>query len=509
MAAAQDMTSHALHAFTVTVGVAGGDLSFTITTDNVKVAKELCDTAVEITKELCDTAVEITKELSGTAVEITKELGDTAATLGTIYVFYKLAIPVVDAVIDKVFDGERDDQEVREIRPGSLHVLLRCFTDKRFLEVLADYESGRIKERLQKEFSLVGIEVEGLKVEIENMEEVEKIKAAINKRKSKRTTASTPSQRNRLAADLEHGLRLMDTAGDTKAKVEHGDFDYPKFLPTIVKILQFIENSTGVSKSEEFIKTKLESWKNVEINIGVTGGSGVGKSSFINAIRRLADDDDGAAETGVTEKIRVATVYPHPTNDKIKFWDLPSIGTANYPDFEIYCKQVGLVKCDIFLILTARRFTANDLLLAKKVNSMKKSFFLVRTNIDQDVHNRRRKETSNEKAILNDIRKDCLENLESFGASDGVVFLISNHYPAKWDFARLTQAILDVLPADQKQSLTLSLDVSTSNSKDILKRKVEVLRGNYKEMSTFLQVTICQKQFKPHSMTFKVNIARN
>jgi hypothetical protein len=40
---------------------------------------------------------------------------------------------------------------LHDIKPGSLHVLLCCFTDERFLEVLADYESGRIKERLQKE----------------------------------------------------------------------------------------------------------------------------------------------------------------------------------------------------------------------------------------------------------------------------------------------------------------------------------------------------------------------
>jgi hypothetical protein len=145
MAAAQDMTSHALQA------TVGGDLSIILTTDNVEVAKELC----------------------GTAVKITKELRGTVVTLGVIYVFYKLATPVVDAVIDKVFGGgERDDQEVRGIRPGSLHVLLHCFTDERFLEVLADYESGGIRERLRKELSLVGIEVEGLKVEIENMEEV-------------------------------------------------------------------------------------------------------------------------------------------------------------------------------------------------------------------------------------------------------------------------------------------------------------------------------------------------
>ena len=91
--------------------------------------------------------------------------------------------PLIDAAIAKVLGGsERDDQEVLEIRPGSLHILLHCFTDERFLEVFADYESGRITKRLQKEFLEVGIEVEGLKVEIENMEEVENTRAAINKR---------------------------------------------------------------------------------------------------------------------------------------------------------------------------------------------------------------------------------------------------------------------------------------------------------------------------------------
>ncbi|CAB4043133.1 Hypothetical predicted protein, partial [Paramuricea clavata] len=215
---------------------AGGNFFFIITTDNVEVAKELCDTAVKITKEL-----------RGTAVEITKELSRTAVTLGTIYAFYKLAIPAVDAVIDKVFGGsERDDQEVREIKPGSLHVLLRCFTDERFLEVLADYKSGGIKERLQKELSLVGIEVKGLKVEIENMEEVEKIIAAIHKRKSMLTTVSTPRKRNRVAKKhiLEHRETLIDAAGNAKAEVKHEDSHFPKSLPNMSKAIShggFIE----------------------------------------------------------------------------------------------------------------------------------------------------------------------------------------------------------------------------------------------------------------------------
>jgi hypothetical protein len=40
----------------------------------------------------------------------------------------------------------------------------------------------------------------------------------------------------------------------------------------------------------------------------------------------MKDDDEGAAKTGVTETTSEEAVYPHPINNKIKFWDLPGIG---------------------------------------------------------------------------------------------------------------------------------------------------------------------------------------
>jgi hypothetical protein len=55
-------------------------------------------------------------------------------------------------------------------------------TDNRFLEVWRYYESGKMKERLQEEFSQSGIEVEGLKIEIENLEKVNETKRAIESR---------------------------------------------------------------------------------------------------------------------------------------------------------------------------------------------------------------------------------------------------------------------------------------------------------------------------------------
>ena len=50
------------------------------------------------------------------------------------------------------------------------------------------------------------------------------------------------------------------------------------------EIKEYIKRN-GVSGIDEFFKVQLERWKEVEVNIGITGCSGVGKSSFINAIR--------------------------------------------------------------------------------------------------------------------------------------------------------------------------------------------------------------------------------
>ena len=52
----------------------------------------------------------------------------------------------------------------------------------------------------------------------------------------------------------------------------------------------------GVEGCRQYFKDKQDEWKTIPLNIAVIGNSGVGKSSFINAIRGLTADDEGAAE---------------------------------------------------------------------------------------------------------------------------------------------------------------------------------------------------------------------
>ncbi|XP_028403132.1 interferon-induced very large GTPase 1-like [Dendronephthya gigantea] len=110
----------------------------------------------------------------------------TVVTLGGIYAYYKYKSRELELqykqAVNNGLGGENEDSDVEDIQPGCLHVLLRCFTDERFLQVLEDFRTGKTKERLKKEFSNIGIETEGLVVEIENIEEVEERAKAIRRK---------------------------------------------------------------------------------------------------------------------------------------------------------------------------------------------------------------------------------------------------------------------------------------------------------------------------------------
>lgn len=123
----------------------------------------------------------ISINISGSTEEV-HILCNTAVTLGAIYSGNVVATSIERAIRKAFGDTERDHQEVREIKAGPLPVVLRCFTDTRFLEVLKDYESGRIKERLTKEFLDIGIKIKGLEVKIENLKDVKERQTAMENR---------------------------------------------------------------------------------------------------------------------------------------------------------------------------------------------------------------------------------------------------------------------------------------------------------------------------------------
>ena len=145
---------------------------------------------------------------------------------------------------------------------------------------------------------------------------------------------------------------------------------------------------------------------------------------------------------------------------------------------ETYVQKVQLEKYHAYLIVTTSRFTKYDSLLAEKIRSMKKSFFFVRCKIDVDVKSESRKQSFKEEATLMKVRRNCSKNLGDLLSNQEGIFLINNHEPDKWDFARLTEAILDALNRFQRETLTLSLGMAITRSSDkIFQRKVDVLKA--------------------------------
>ncbi|XP_028412210.1 uncharacterized protein LOC114535035 [Dendronephthya gigantea] len=140
-------------------------------------------------------------------------------SLGAIYAGYKLIARKMDGAVDKGLGGERDDQDVRDIKPKCLHVILHCFTDKRFLEVLEDFKSGGMKERLRREFFNIGIETEGLTVEIENIEEVEERAADIKKSNIGKDDGSHGQQDNASDLNLEKSECSSDSLREYDEKM--------------------------------------------------------------------------------------------------------------------------------------------------------------------------------------------------------------------------------------------------------------------------------------------------
>ena len=247
----------------------------------------------------------------------------TVTTLGALYLGYKSIRFIMETAVKKGLGGERADQEVRDIEPGSLHVRLHCFTDKRFLEVLADYESGKMKERLQEEFSQVGIKVKGMRVEIENMVEVNRTKEAIKIRNLCKDVESTDEGDGQDDKNKSYVAVMKPIPDDESALIEeatslgllgpNASFEKPR-----AKLLACIHNSMKIQRSFN------------HVSILLVGTVGVGKLATVNHLWGI----DLASETrSETRSVKEFVIH------------------SDDPEYEVAGLSLGLVDTSGFFSL--------------------------------------------------------------------------------------------------------------------------------------------------------------
>ncbi|XP_074927296.1 interferon-inducible GTPase 5-like [Chelonoidis abingdonii] len=222
------------------------------------------------------------------------------------------------------------------------------------------------------------------------------------------------------------------------------------------------------------IVESLEDLEKAQLHIAVTGESGSGKSSFVNAIRGLRDDDEGAAATGVVETTTEPTPYPHPKHPNVTLWDLPGIGT---PDFQshTYLERVGFPRFDFFILIASERFRASHVQLAQEIQKMGKRFYFVRSKVDADLYaaRKRRPVSYSEHGVLTQIRDDCCRRLLAEGVPSPTVFLLSSWELGSYDFLALEETLEKELPAHKRRAFLLALP---NLSLSILQKKKEAMQ---------------------------------
>lgn len=233
----------------------------------------------------------------------------------------------------------------------------------------------------------------------------------------------------------------------------------------------------GPASAATKIQEYLEQQKNTPLNIGITGDSGSGKSTFVNAFRGVDDMDDAAAPTGCVETTMEVTAYPHPSYPNVTLWDLPGIGTTNFPADE-YLKLVGFEKFDFFIIISATRFRENDVKLAKEIQRMGKKFYFVRSKIDSTLQDEERsKREFDALSTLAQIRENCFQGLQKQGVVSPQVFLVSSFDLHLYDFHQLEKTLERELPAHKKNVLLLAMP---NISCEIISKKKDALHVEIK-----------------------------
>ena len=101
-------------------------------------------------------------------------LGVGALSLGAYYLSRRR--PVENAIrngLENRNEAGVVDPEVRNIEEGSILVELHCHSEHSFIKFVEDFEAGKVKRRLEEEFTKIGFQEE-LRVTIENADEVYK-----------------------------------------------------------------------------------------------------------------------------------------------------------------------------------------------------------------------------------------------------------------------------------------------------------------------------------------------
>ncbi|KAL7874411.1 hypothetical protein SRHO_G00053810 [Serrasalmus rhombeus] len=211
----------------------------------------------------------------------------------------------------------------------------------------------------------------------------------------------------------------------------------------INKIKQALQ-SVNPEKIPHLIINLLDVFVQFKMDVAVTGDSGSGKSSLINALLGLDHDDEEVAPTGVVETTKEPAMYLYPNNPHVRLWDLPGMGTPTFTS-KRYVETMNFDLYDMFIVVTSERFRENNMLLIDEIQKRKKPLYVVRTKVDNDLLLQSKKHRFSEINALREMRDECLKYLCEKNLNVPV-FLVSSHNTQSYDMQNLKDTLEKVAP---------------------------------------------------------------
>ncbi|VCW67977.1 unnamed protein product [Gulo gulo] len=203
-----------------------------------------------------------------------------------------------------------------------------------------------------------------------------------------------------------------------------------------------VKNSEKASeewKLPEMVSVVKEALKTVStgsVRIAVTGDSGNGMSSFINALRGIGQEEEDSAPTGVVRTTQIPTLYFSSHMPNVELWDLPGMGAATQ-SLETYLEEIHFSEYKFFIIIASEQFSMNLVKLAKIIQEWGKRFYVVWTKLDRDLSTR----IVSKEQLLQDIQENIRVALQNEGVNVPSIFLVSNFDPVLYDFPKLRNSL--------------------------------------------------------------------
>lgn len=218
------------------------------------------------------------------------------------------------------------------------------------------------------------------------------------------------------------------------------------------------------------VQEKIKEWEETRVRIAITGLSGAGKSSLINAIA-----NQKLAPVGVTETTVEAKEYD--THHGLTLVDLPGCGTQKFP-FENYAEQMKLASFDAIVLVTSNRFYENDAKLYSQVcNELKIPCFVVRTKMDTTVIDAFEDNGMSEADVILEVTNNIKESLKPSNPEQ--VYLVSSRRRSQFDMTNLIESLCNSLPGLKRDKFRAE---AAAYSKAAIEKKrpvVEEIAGRY------------------------------